>query len=138
MPAILVVENDRSLRELLRLHLANNGYEVLAAADAVAAGPLSLQRGQPIDLAIVDAQLPYLSGVELVATLIADTTLPALPAILIAAPEHVPAAVDSLDVPWLVKPFDVDTLLDLVRTTLRPVASASLRSLPAKRASNGR
>jgi len=142
LPTVLVVENDRSLSELLRVHLGNAGYEVLLAPDAVAAGPALLQRAGELDLVIVAAQLPYLSGLELVATLIADTTLPALPVILIAGPDQVPAAAHSLDVPCLVKPFAADTLVDLVRTTLGqagPVSSASLeRPEPARRISNGR
>ena len=140
MATILVVEHDRSLRELLRVHLTNAGYEVETTSDAVAAGPLLLQRADELQLAIVGAQLPYLSGVELVATLMADTTLPAIPTILIAAADHVPPAADNLGVPCLVKPFAVDTLLDLVRTTLRPaspVSSASLRPVRARGARNG-
>jgi two-component system alkaline phosphatase synthesis response regulator PhoP len=142
LPTVLVIENDRSLRELLRVHLTNAGYEVLLAADAVAAGPVLLRRAQEVALAIIDAQLPYLSGVELVATLIADSTLPAIPAILVTAPDALPAAAESLGVPCLVKPFAADTLLDLVRTMLEPasaVSSASLRPAePMKRAGNAR
>lgn len=138
---ILVVENDRSLRELLHVHLTNAGYEVLLAQDAVAAGPLLLGPSE-IDLAIVDAQLPYLSGVELVATLIADTTLPAIAAILIAGHEQLAAGAEHLGVPCLVKPFTVDELLHVVRDTIRPAiaeASASLRPIgPRKLVGNAR
>ena len=100
------------------------------AQDPIAAGTVLLQQASEIDLAIVDAQLPYLSGVELVATMIADTSLPPIPAILITGHEHLVGAAERLGVPCLFKPFLVDELLDLVRTTLRP-AAASLR--PAAR-----
>jgi DNA-binding response OmpR family regulator len=40
---ILVVDDDDSLRELLRMHLSSAGYEVSTAADAIAAGYLVLR-----------------------------------------------------------------------------------------------
>jgi DNA-binding response OmpR family regulator len=39
---ILVVDDDESIRELLRLHLSSAGYEVQVAEDAIAAGYLVL------------------------------------------------------------------------------------------------
>ena len=40
---ILVLDDDRYMRELLNLHLSNAGYEVLLAEDAVVAGHLLLR-----------------------------------------------------------------------------------------------
>lgn len=133
---ILVVEDDRALRELLRVHLANAGYDVLVAADPVAAGPVLLQRAGEIDLAIVDAQLPYMSGIELVATLIADSTLPPIPAILITGHEHLVAGAEKLGVPCLFKPFLVDELLALVRESMTPADSRAALRPAALRAGN--
>jgi len=42
MKKILVVDHDRSIRELLQLHLSNAGYEALVAEDAIVAGGLIL------------------------------------------------------------------------------------------------
>jgi DNA-binding response OmpR family regulator len=112
---ILVVEDDAALAELLRVHLANAGYEVVLAEDAVAAGPVLLRQAPKVDLAIVDAQLPYLSGVDLLATMIADTTLPPIPAVLITGHRHLSAHAETLGVPCLLKPFLVDDLLSVVR-----------------------
>ena len=42
-PKILVVDDDESFRDLIRLHLGNAGYEALMAEDAVAAGYLIVQ-----------------------------------------------------------------------------------------------
>lgn len=133
---ILVVEDDRALGELLRVHLANAGYDVLVATDPVAAGPVLLQRVGEIDLAIVDAQLPYMSGIELVATLIADSTLPPIPAILITGHEHLVAGAEKLGVPCLFKPFLVDELLALVRESARPPDSSAALRPAALRAGN--
>ena len=133
---ILVVEDDRALRELLRVHLANAGYDVVVASDAVAAGPVLLQRAGEIDLAIVDAQLPYMSGIELVATLIADTTLPSIPAILITGHEHLVPGAEKLGVPCLFKPFLVDELLALIGECMAPPDSSAALRPAALRAGN--
>ncbi len=123
---ILVVEDDRAIRELLEVHLHNAGYDVVAVADAVLAGQSLLEAASGIDLLIVDAQLPYLSGIEFVSTLIADTTLPSVPMILITGHEHLASRAEILEVPCLVKPFSTDELIDLVEKSMaapRPAAS---------------
>jgi two-component system phosphate regulon response regulator PhoB len=123
---ILVVEDDRAVRELLQLHLHNAGYDVVAVADAVLAGQLLLEGASSIDLLIVDAQLPYLSGIEFVSTLIADTTIPAVPMILITGHEHLANRAQTLDVPCVMKPFSADHLLGLVEKNIasqRPAES---------------
>lgn len=123
---ILVVEDDRAIRELLEVHLHNAGYDVVAFADAVLAGQSLLEAASGIDLLIVDAQLPYLSGLEFVSTLIADTTLPSVPMILITGHEHLACRAEILEVPCLVKPFSTDELIDLVEKSMatpRPAES---------------
>src|SRR3954469_8261069 len=104
---ILVVEDELAIRDLLRIHLQNAGYQAVCAADAVEAGRLFLDTGRSMDLMIVDAQLPYLNGIDFISALIADTTLPAVPVILIPGHERHAARAAVLDVPCLVKPFSV-------------------------------
>lgn len=73
---ILIVDDEPAIRELLRLHLQNEGYEVVEAADAVVAGKMILAKAWRIDLLIVDAHMPYLTGIDFAAAVLADTTLP--------------------------------------------------------------
>jgi two-component system phosphate regulon response regulator PhoB len=115
---ILLVEDDRAVRDLLQLHLHNAGYEVVAFADAVLAGQALLEAAGSIDLLIVDAELPYLSGIEFVSTLIADTTLPSVPMILITGHEHLANRAEILEVPCLMKPFSADELIGLVEKSI--------------------
>src|SRR6476619_3973832 len=84
---VLVVEDERAVRDLLKLHLENAGYAVIAAADAVIGGKLLMERAPDIGLVIVDGHLPYMSGIEFASTVIADTTLPPIPMILITGDE---------------------------------------------------
>jgi len=116
---ILVVENDKAARELLHLHLENAGYRTFMTPDAVVAGKRLLADANDIALVIVDANLPYMSGVEFASTIIADSTLPPLPIILIGGGHD--DTLDHaafLDVPCVVKPFSVGELMTLVQATL--------------------
>ena len=82
---ILVVDDDATLRELLKLHLTSAGYSVEVAADGIEAG-YSILLSAP-DLLIVDVNMPYLSGIELMASVIADRTVPAFPFIFLTSDE---------------------------------------------------
>jgi two-component system phosphate regulon response regulator PhoB len=134
---ILVVEDELAIRDLLRIHLQNAGYEAIVAADALDAGRLFLEMKDGIDLIIVDAQLPYMSGIEFASALIADTTLPAVPIILITGHERFVMRAAMLDLPCLVKPFSVVDLMSVVEKTLAgraPVAVAGVRANAENRA----
>ncbi|MGH8569081.1 MAG: response regulator, partial [Gammaproteobacteria bacterium] len=82
---ILVVDDDESIRDLLRMHLTSAGYEVEVAADAIVAGYKILRA--PPDLIITDVNMPHMDGFEFVAALKADTTLPRIPVIFLTSIE---------------------------------------------------
>jgi diguanylate cyclase (GGDEF)-like protein len=73
-PTILVVEDHADIRDLLRLQLEFDGYQVLEAETGEAA--LDLLRHREVDLAILDAELPGMSGYDVLSTLGRD--LPAI------------------------------------------------------------
>jgi DNA-binding response OmpR family regulator len=113
---ILIVDDEKAIRELLKLHLANEGYDVLVAEDAVMGGRMFLEHAP--ELLIVDIDMPYLSGTEFVAALNADRTLPQPPVIFITGhEEHFHDAL-ALGKACLRKPFYVDALLTRVRELL--------------------
>src|SRR6185436_11835005 len=121
---LLIVEDDRAVRELLQLHLTNAGYEAVLAADALVAAHILLEDPKGVDLLLVDAKLPYMSGIEFVSTVIADSTLPSIPVILITGHEELASRADLLDVPCLVKPFTAERLLARVEKSLARVSRA--------------
>jgi len=111
--SILVVDDDESIRELLRLHLSAAGYEVQVAADAIVAGYLVLR--SPPDLIISDVNMPHMDGFEFVAALKADKTLPQIPVIFLTSVEEGDYRGKSLGaVGYLTKPVRADHLLTLV------------------------
>jgi two-component system chemotaxis response regulator CheY len=114
MPAkILVVDDDQSLRDLLRLHLSNAGYDVRVAEDGIAAGYMVLR--DPPDLIITDVNMPHMDGFEFVAALRSDSTLPAVPVIFLTSVVDGDEIGKQLGaVGYLTKPVRADKLLDLV------------------------
>ena len=110
---ILVVDDDESIRELLRLHLSSAGYEVQVAEDAIVAGYLVL-KGPP-DLIITDVNMPHMDGFEFVAALRADSSLPRIPVIFLTSVEDGDARGRELGAAgYVTKPVRADRLLSLV------------------------
>ena len=110
---ILVVDDDESIRELLRLHLSAAGYAVQVAEDAIAAGYLVLR--SPPDLIISDVNMPHMDGFEFVAALKADKSLPSIPVIFLTSVEEGDHRGKALGaVGYVTKPVRADHLLALV------------------------
>ena len=116
---VLVVDDDPSLRDLLRLHLRTEGYDVRLAADAIEAGYAILRT--PPDLLIVDVNMPYMSGIDLMATIAADSTIPFFPFIFLSADEtRMDHGYRLGAAAYLVKPVIKTRLLDAVGRALAP------------------
>jgi len=115
-PSILVVDDEAAVRELLKLHLAGAGYDVKVADDAIVAGRSVMQA--PPDLMVVDVAMPYLDGVDFVAALKADTTMPQVTVVFISGNAEVLERARRLGAPCLKKPFSADELLEVVRREL--------------------
>ena len=64
---ILLVEDDKEIREGVEIFLKSQGYEVFQAADGLEG--LEILKNQPIDLAIVDVMMPRMDGITMVARL---------------------------------------------------------------------
>jgi two-component system cell cycle sensor histidine kinase/response regulator CckA len=117
--AILVVEDDDAVRALLAQGLRRLGYTVLEARDGEEA--LLMCRGQEgaIDLVLTDLIMPHLNGPELVAQLGQGERGPRVAYMT----GHAEDAIDSLgplaeDVPLIRKPFTMETIAHVVRSTL--------------------
>jgi len=67
VPRILVIDDNAAIRELLRLVLEEEGYEVIEAADG--AEGLRRYQAEPTDLVITDLEMPGMDGLELLRAL---------------------------------------------------------------------
>ncbi len=111
---ILIVDDESSQRDLLRGFLANQGYDVLTAADGEEA--FSLFSREPIQLAILDHRMPGLTGEEVLKKLKALN--PMVHAIIITAYGNVDTAVTTLKLgadDFLEKPVDLSVLLQKIQ-----------------------
>jgi CheY-like chemotaxis protein len=110
---ILIVEDDESIRELLRLHLSSAGYKVDVAEDAISAGYMVL-RSAP-DLIISDINMPHMDGFEFIAALKADKSVAPIPVIFLTSLEEGGQRGKELGaVGYLTKPVRAERLLNLV------------------------
>jgi two-component system chemotaxis response regulator CheY len=113
MLKILVVDDDRNMRELLSLHLKHAGYEVHVAEDGIAAGYAVLYQ-QP-DLIICDVFMPHMNGFEFVAALRADPVRQNIPVIFLTTAVESEARGRELGaVGYLRKPVRSDALLSFI------------------------
>lgn len=117
---ILLIDNDKSSRQLLKLHLANAGYQTMEAEDAMAGGRMLIEH--PPDLVILEADLPYLSGLDFIATVAVDQSAPCVPVVFLASNDEDRARAQQLGDACLMRPFFADELLRVVGRLL-PSAS---------------
>jgi DNA-binding NtrC family response regulator len=106
---ILVVDDERSLREFLTILLEKEGYEV-TTSDTVASGSEAVVKGN-FDLVMCDLKLPDGSGLEVLSK--AQQQQVASPFIIITAhttPQHALESLRAGAAEYLSKPFDVDDL----------------------------
>jgi DNA-binding response OmpR family regulator len=120
MPRILVVDDEPRIRELFRLFLEREGYQVEAAADGEEG--LKLFREDPADLVVTDLIMPRKEGMETIIELRRD--FPEAKIIAIsgggrATPESYLKTAQTLGAQRvLMKPFNRDELLEAVAEVL--------------------
>jgi two-component system response regulator PilR (NtrC family) len=111
---ILVVDDERSMRELLAIVLRREGYEVLLAENGRAA--IDTLEREPVDLLISDIKMPDISGVEVLRA--AKQIDRDILGIMITAFASTETAVEAMRLgacDYLSKPFDIDLLKMKVR-----------------------
>ena len=114
---ILVVEDDRTLLDVLKYNLTKEGYSVVTSTDGAHA--LEIAHSQRPDLIVLDVMLPELNGFEVCRVLRKDMTVPIL--MLTAKGEEVDKVV-GLEIgadDYMTKPFSMRELLARIRAMLR-------------------
>jgi two-component system, OmpR family, response regulator MprA len=117
-PRVLVVDDDRAVRESLRRSLEFNGYDVRLASDGAEA--LAGIAGIAPDAVVMDVMMPRLDGIE--ATKALRSAGNDLPILVLTARDSVGDRVDGLDAgadDYLTKPFALEELLARLRALLR-------------------
>ena len=120
---ILLIDDDASSRELLKLHLGNAGYLTLEAEDAMSGGRMLVEHAP--DLVILEADLPFLSGLDLIATVAVDQSAPCMPVVFLASNDEDRSRAQQLGDACLTRPFFADELLRVVEGLLNWDGKAS-------------
>ena len=116
-PLILIVEDDKPIRNLISLTLESQQYRQIAVETGGAAVIASLS--QKPDIMILDLGLPDLDGVEIIKKTRAWSQMPI---IVVSSRSDDSDKIEALDAgadDYLTKPFSVGELLARIRTTLR-------------------
>ncbi len=123
---ILVIEDDESVSQLIRLYLAHEGFRAVTARDGVVG--LNLARSENPSLILLDLNLPGIDGSEICRSLRIDSDVPI---IMVTARVDEEERLDGLDLgadDYVTKPFSPRELMARVRAVLR----RSVREADAK------
>lgn len=114
---VLVVDDEKSLRDFIRRNLEVRGYRVLTASNGLEA--LALSGSEHVDLVIMDVMMPHLDGLETTRRIRAGSLVPI---IILTAMDEEADKVRAFDLgadDYLTKPFGVGELLGRTRAVLR-------------------
>jgi two-component system KDP operon response regulator KdpE len=115
--SVLVVDDEKPLREFVRRNLAARGYRVTCAANGLEA--LAIFDSESVDLIILDIMMPHLDGLETTRRIRADSRVPI---IILTAMGDEADKVRAFDLgadDYLTKPFGVGELLGRIKAVMR-------------------
>ncbi|WP_066644581.1 response regulator transcription factor [Christensenella timonensis] len=114
---ILIIDDDKNIREVVKLYLRKEGYEVTEAADGAIGFDLFM--GRPYDLVLLDIMMPVQDGIETMKKIREKSNIPV---IMLTAKGDTFDKVLSLELgadDYVVKPFDPKELVARVKAVIR-------------------
>lgn len=114
---ILIIDDDPGLRKTLTDILRAKGYDILTAGSG--AEGLALLQNQAVNLALIDLGLPDMPGLEVLNAL--KAAYPSIEAIILTGNGTLDAAIEATNreaFSFLLKPYDIDTLLLQIRRAI--------------------
>lgn len=112
---VLVVDDDETIRKVLRTGLEREGFEVLTAEHGVDALDVMRRSARRVDVLLADVVMPEMGGVELAEKVLALNRPPRI--ILMSGIVHDQSMVrvGTISPPFVQKPFDMRGLMQLIR-----------------------
>ena len=113
---ILTIDDSKTMRDMLRFTLVDAGYEVLQAVDGQ--DGLDVLKKQKVDVVITDINMPKLDGYGVIRHLRADSGYDDTPILVLSTEcdqKTKDIGRDAGATGWLVKPFDPDQLVEIVK-----------------------
>jgi diguanylate cyclase (GGDEF)-like protein len=117
---ILVVDDDPDIRDILKLTLSEENYEILEACDGEEA--IKIINSKPLDLVLLDYKIPKVDGRQVCRLIKKDLLLSHLPIIMVTGKGDISDKVGGIDAgadDYVVKPFEPKELLARIRMILR-------------------
>lgn len=124
MTTVLVVDDEKALRDFVRRNLEVRGYHVLTAANGLEA--LALFEQERVDLIILDLMMPHMDGLEVTRRLREVSNVPIIVLSALGEEADKVRAFDLGADDYLTKPFGVGELLGRVKAVLRRAQWANL------------
>ena len=115
---IMIVDDSVSVRRVVSNMIKNAGWQPVMARDGMEALEIIQRSAQPPDLILLDIEMPRMDGYELTATLRGQEAYHDIPIIMLtsrAGEKHRRKAFDLGASEYVVKPYQDETLLNLVR-----------------------
>ncbi len=120
MKTIMTVDDSASLRQMVSFVLKGGGYGVIEAVDGLDA--LSKLKGQELHLILSDINMPKMDGLEFTRQLRAMPQYKFVPIVLLTTESHPEKKKEGKAAGatgWIVKPFNPDQLLAVVKKVMR-------------------
>lgn len=119
--SILVVDDEKDIREVIEIYLINEGFEVITACDGLEA--LEKLKNEAIDLIILDIMMPKLDGIR---TCLKIREEKKMPIIMLSAKSEDSDKILGLNIgadDYVVKPFNPLELVARVKSQIRRITS---------------
>lgn len=119
MPTLLIVDDSESIRELISSNLSDAGYDVIRAIN----GQDGIDKlSDKVELIITDLNMPVMDGITMVQTIRNIPEHKHLPIIMLTTEsmlEKKNAAREAGATAWMVKPFEEEKLLGVIKKFVR-------------------
>ncbi len=116
---ILLADDEEDVRDIVRMFLEGEGYEVVTAYDGLEA--LSMIEAEHPDLILLDVMMPVMSGIEVARRLRANHATSQIPVIMLSAAaqtESIKQCIAAGVKDYVVKPFQPSKLEEIIRRVL--------------------
>ncbi len=117
---ILIIDDDPDIRDVMKLTLAEENYEITEAANGEEG--VKIAQTKPFNLILCDFRMPKMDGQQVCRAIKSDLLLRHVPIIMVTGSGDVDSKVGGIDAgadDYLVKPFEPKELLARIRMTLR-------------------
>jgi len=115
MKKALIVDDSNTMRDMVSISLKTAKFDVVSAGDGVEA--LDVAKDHDIDVVITDINMPNMNGIELIKNLRVDPKFKFTPILVLTTEggdDMKSQGKQAGATGWIVKPFNVDTLLGAV------------------------